>query len=598
MSDIQSEDEILGKAYDNRLMKRLLIYLKPYRLLVALSVLIMLLSSLAQLAGPYITKLAIDNYIAKGDQTGLLHTILGFLGVIVVGFTLQYLQVYMMQYVGQKAMYDLRMQIFSHVQHLDLTYFDKNPVGRILTRITSDVQVLNELFTSGVVAVFGDIFMLIGIVIAMLAINWKLAIVVFSVVPILIVATAIFRRKVRQSYRDVRLVTARLNSYSQEHISGVTVIQSFVAEKKAFDGFDLINHDLMRANIRTVFYYAVFFPVVELVGAISIALIIGYGGYEIIAGSALTLGALVAFIQYADRFYQPIRDLSDKYNILQAAMASSERIFRVLDTQTLIHNPEKGITLPRAKGEIEFRDLHFEYEKDNPILKGINLKINPGEKIAVVGATGSGKTTLTSLLCRFYEYEKGDILVDGISLKQLHEKELRRNIALVIQDVFLFSGDIKRNLRLDSEEISIEQIKQAAVEVGADKFIGKLDNGYDHELKERGLNLSVGQRQLIAFARALAFDPAILILDEATSSVDTETEILIQKALKRLLAGRTSIIVAHRLSTIKGADKIVVMHKGQIREIGTHNELLKKGGIYYRLYQLQYKDQEVAVGDD
>lgn len=598
MTDIQSEDEILGKAYDNRLMKRLLVYLKPYRFLVALSVLIMLLSSLAQLAGPYITKLAIDNYIASGDQTGLLHTILGFLGVIVAGFTLQYLQVYMMQYVGQKAMYDLRMQIFSHVQHLDLTYFDKNPVGRILTRITGDVQVLNELFTSGVVAVFGDIFMLTGIVIAMLAINWKLAIVVFSVVPILIIATAVFRRKVRQSYRDVRLVTAKINSYSQEHISGVTVIQSFVAEKKAFDGFDSINQDLMRAHIRTVFYYAVFFPVVELVGAISIALIIGYGGHQIIAGSVLTLGALVAFIQYADRFYQPIRDLSEKYNILQSAMASSERIFRVLDTQSAIRNPEKGITISRARGEIEFRDLYFEYEKDNPILKGINLKINPGEKIAVVGATGSGKTTLTSLLCRFYEYEKGDILIDGVSLKKIHEKELRRNIALVIQDVFLFSGDIKRNLRLDSEEISIEQIKQAAVEVGADKFIEKLEGGYDHELKERGLNLSVGQRQLIAFARALAFDPAILILDEATSSVDTETEILIQKALKRLLAGRTSIIVAHRLSTIKGADKIVVMHKGQIREIGAHSELLKRGGIYYRLYQLQYKDQEVMVADD
>jgi ATP-binding cassette subfamily B protein len=598
MTNIQSEDEILGKAYDNRLMKRLLVYLKPYRLLVALSVLIMLLSSLAQLAGPYITKLAIDNYIAKGDQTGLLHAILGFLGVIVAGFTLQYLQVYMMQYVGQKAMYDLRMQIFSHVQNLDLTYFDKNPVGRILTRITGDVQVLNELFTSGVVAVFGDIFMLIGIVIAMLAINWKLAMVVFSVIPILIIATAVFRRKVRQSYRDVRLITAKINSYSQEHISGVTVIQSFVAEKKAFAGFDSINKDLMLAHIRTVFYYAVFFPVVELVGAISIALIIGYGGSQIIGGGMLTLGALVAFIQYADRFYQPIRDLSEKYNILQSAMASSERIFRVLDTQSAIRNPEKGITIRRARGEIEFRDLHFEYEKDNPILKGINLKINPGEKIAIVGATGSGKTTLTSLLCRFYEYEKGDILVDGISLKQLHEKELRRNIALVIQDVFLFSGDIKRNLRLDSEEISIEQIKQAAVEVGADRFIENLEGGYDHELKERGLNLSIGQRQLIAFARALAFDPAILILDEATSSVDTETEILIQKALKRLLAGRTSIIVAHRLSTIKGADKIVVMHKGQIREIGTHAELLKKGGIYYRLYQLQYKDQEVKVADD
>jgi ATP-binding cassette subfamily B protein len=594
MSAALSDDEILGKAYDGQLMRRLLVYLKPYRWLVIISTLILLSSSLAQLAGPYLTKLAIDKYITAGDKAGLLNIITLFLGVVIVGFSLQYVQVYLMQYVGQKAMYDLRMEIFAHVQNLDLTYFDKNPVGRILTRITSDVQVLNELFTSGVVSVFGDIFTLIGIVIAMLAINWKLALVVFSVLPLLIIATAIFRKKVRQTYRDVRLVTAKINSYAQEHISGVTVIQSFVAENKAFGGFELINRDLMDANLRSIFYYAVFYPVVELVGAISLALIVAYGGGKIMAG-ALTLGALVAFIQYADRFYQPIRDLSEKYNILQGAMASSERIFKVLDLRSAIKNPKVGVALRRTRGEIEFKELSFEYEKDAPVLRNINLKINAGEKIAIVGATGSGKTTLTSLLCRFYEFEKGDITIDGVSLKEINEKELRRNMALVLQDVFLFSGDIKRNIRLDSEDIPLEKIRQAAIEVGVDKLIGNLDGGYDHELKERGLNLSVGQRQLIAFARALAFDPAILILDEATSSVDTETEILIQKALRRLLAGRTSIIIAHRLSTIKGVDRIVVMHKGQIRETGTHAELLQKGGIYYKLYQLQYKDQEVAA---
>jgi len=596
MSNNYHVEEVLGKAYDSRLMKRLLFYLKPYRWLVAVSVIILIISSLAQLAGPYLTKIAIDDYIVKGDAKGLFKIILLFLGAIGVGFSLQYFQVYLMEYVGQKVMYDLRMQIFSKVQGMDLKFFDNNPVGRILTRITSDVETLHELFTSGVVAVFGDIFTLMGIIIMMLIINWQMALVVFSVVPLLIIATAIFRKKVRQAYRDIRTATARINAFAQEHITGVTEVQSFTAEKRTFDAFDDINRELRGAHVKSVFYYAVFFPFVELIGAISLALIIGYGG-KLVLGSLLTLGALVAFIQYADRFYQPIRDLSEKYNILQSAMASSERIFNLLDTDSEVVNPVAPIVTTTLKGGIEFKDFNFEYEENNPVLKDINLKIEPGEKIAIVGATGSGKTTLVNLLCRFYEYEKGDILVDGISLKDMNEKDLRENIALVLQDVFLFSGDISRNIRLFSGGISDDAVKHAAVEIGADKFILRLDGGYDYKLTERGANLSVGQRQLIAFARALAFDPAILILDEATSSIDTETEILIQKALKKLLANRTSIVIAHRLSTIKGVDRIVVMHKKQIREIGTHEELLQKQGIYYKLYQLQYKDQEVLISN-
>lgn len=596
MSENYHEEEVLGKAYDRRLMKRLLIYLRPYRKLVAISVVILIVSSLAQLAGPYLTKIAIDKYITQGDKAGLFRIIILFLGTISIGFSLQYFQVYLMEYVGQRAMYDLRVQIFSHVQRLDLSFFNHNPVGRILTRVTSDIEALYELFTSGVVAIFGDIFTLVGIVIIMLFMDWRLALIVFSVMPLLIVATSIFRIKIRQSYRDIRTGTAKINAFAQEHITGITEVQSFVAEARTNNSYEVINKSLLGSHLKTVFYYAVFYPVVEFIGALALALIIGYGG-NLVLKSAFTIGALVAFIQYADRFFSPIRDLSEKYNILQAAMASSERVFKLLDTKSAVENPDKSKSAVILKGQIEFKDFHFAYDKNNPVLKGINLKIEAGEKVAIVGATGSGKTTLISLLCRFYEYEKGDILIDGISLKKLHEDDLRRNVALVLQDVFLFSGDIVRNIRLDEEAISPEAVRQAAVEVGADRFITRLEGGYDHKLTERGANLSVGQRQLIAFARALAFDPSILILDEATSSVDTETEILIRKALKRLLADRTSIVIAHRLSTIKGVDRIVVMHKGQIREMGTHEELLQKQGIYYRLYQLQYKDQEVLINN-
>ncbi len=594
MTDSFHDDEVLGKAYDSRLMKRLLSYLKPYSWLIALSVLILLASSLAQLSGPYLTKIAIDNYIGHKDSAGLFRIILLFLAVVAVGFSLQYAQVYLMQYVGQMAMRDLRLQLFRHVMHLDLSYYDRNPVGRTMTRITSDIQVLHEMFTSGVVAVFGDIFMLIGIVVIMLALNAELALMVFLVLPLIVIATAVFRSKVRQSYRDVRSWTAKINSYLQEHISGISVVQSFAVENKVRDDYDALNSQLRNAHLRGVFYYSVFFPVIELIGAIALAIIIGYGGSRILTGT-LTLGALVAFIQYADRFFQPIRDLSEKYNILQSAMASSERIFKLLDTESSIINPKGNGDLRRFKGEIEFKDLNFAYTPGVEILKDINLHVKAGEKVAIVGATGSGKTTLISLLCRFYEFDRGDILVDGISIKNLPEKSLRRNIALVLQDVFLFSGSIERNIRLDSDDISLEIVKNAAIKIGAHGFIEKFEDRYAHQLRERGLNLSVGQKQLIAFARALAFDPAILILDEATSSVDMETEIVIQNALKKLFEGRTSIIVAHRLSTIKDADRIIVLHKGRIREIGSHAELLQNKGIYYRLYQLQYRDQELSV---
>jgi len=594
MTDFFPDDEVLGKAYDSRLMKRLLSYLKPYAWLIALSVLILLASSLAQLAGPYLTKIAIDNHISKGDPVGLFRIIVLFLAVVAIGFSLQYAQVYLMQYVGQMAMRDLRLQLFRHVMHLNLAYYDRNPVGRTMTRITSDIQVLHEMFTSGVVAVFGDIFMLIGIVVIMLALNAKLALMVFLVLPLIVIATAIFRSKVRQSYRDVRSWMARINSFLQEHISGISVVQSFAVEDKVKTDYDYLNSRLRNAHLRGVFYYSVFFPVIELIGAIALAIIIAYGGSRILTGT-LTLGALVAFIQYADRFFHPIRDLSEKYNILQSAMASSERIFKLLDTESSIVNTAGDGDLRRFRGEIEFRNLNFAYTPGVEILRDINLRVEAGEKVAVVGATGSGKTTLISLLCRFYEFDRGDILVDGVSIKNLHEKDLRRNIALVLQDVFLFSGSIERNIRLDSENIPLEKVKDAAIKIGAHDFIGNFEDGYAHQLRERGLNLSVGQKQLIAFARALAFDPAILILDEATSSVDMETEIVIQKALKKLFEGRTSIIVAHRLSTIKDADRIVVLHKGRIREVGSHAQLLQNKGIYYRLYQLQYRDQELSV---
>jgi ABC-type multidrug transport system fused ATPase/permease subunit len=481
------------------------------------------------------------------------------------------------------------MQLFKHLQNLSMSFFDKNPVGRLVTRLTNDIEVLNEMFSSGIVMVFADVFTIAGILFFMFSLSWQLTLISLSVIIPLIYTTVIFRRKVRAAYRDVRWLVAKMNSFLQEHISGILVVKIFSREEKTYEDFKQINYDHTLANKRSVLYYSVFFPVVELIGAISVALIIWYGGGKVIQ-NALTIGILISFIQYAEMFFRPIRDLSEKYNIMQTAMASSERIFNLLDKKTVIPDPEHPIELRKVKGNIEFRNVSFAYAKDNYVLKNVSFQIEQGEKVAFVGATGAGKTTIMNLLCRFYDVQKGEILVDGINIKDVRQKELRRNIGLVIQDIFLFSDSIENNIRLSNKEISFDKVKRSAEIIGINNFINYLPLKYEQNVKERGVTLSQGQRQLITFARALAYDPGILILDEATSSVDTHSEILIQKAIEKLMEGRTSIIIAHRLSTIQKCDKIIVMHKGEIRETGTHQELLELGGIYSKLYQLQYKE--------
>jgi ATP-binding cassette subfamily B protein len=587
------EEEILGKAYDSHLAKRLAGYLKPYRWYIALAIMVLVIATLAELIGPLIVMTAIDNYIRPRNLSGLPGIVALFIGVLILQFSMQYIETFITQWVGQKAMYDIRIRVFSHIEHLGLSFFDKNPVGRLVTRATSDIAALNELFTSGVVAIFGDTLMLFGIIGIMLSLNWRLTLMTMVVIPIIFVATLIFRSKVRESFRRIRTRIAKLNSFLQEHIAGMWVVQCFVAQKRTFDKFDAINADLRNNHLQSVFYFAVFFPVIEILGAVSLALIIWFGGAQILR-HALTFGALVAFIQYAERFFQPIRDLSEKYNILQQAMAASERIFKLLDTKPDIVDIENPRRLAGVKGAISFEHVYFAYNNNDWVLKDINFNIRHGEKIAVVGATGAGKSTIINLLMRFYNYQKGSIKLDGIPITDLHLTDYRSQIALVLQDIFMFSGDIARNIRLGNAGITDDDIVRALRTVGADSFVNYLDGGIKFVLRERGSNLSVGQRQLLAFARALAFNPKILILDEATSSVDTQTEIVIQQALQKLLAGRTSIVVAHRLSTIQNSDRIIVMHKGTIKEEGTHSELLSLGGIYHRLYQLQYKEQEIA----
>lgn len=591
MSDIHG-DEILGKAYDSKLMKRLLQYVKPYKKYVILAIFLNILVAALGPLRPYLTKIAVDDYISAKDWNGLIVISIILLASLTFQATVQYFLTYFTELMGQKIIYDLRVQIFSHVQKLALRFFDRTPIGRIVTRVTNDVESLNEMFSSGIVAVFSDIFVIIWIFVFMFSLSWNLALVTLSIIPILFYATFLFRKKVRETYRDVRYHLARLNSYMQEHVTGINIVQNFVKEEEELKKFSSINSDYRNANIKSVFYYAVFFPFVELLSSITIGLIIWYGGGEVIQ-KHLTIGVLFAFLQYTEMFWRPVRDLSEKYNILQTAMASSERIFKLLDDKTFVKNPENPIILTNIKGEIEFKNVWFAYNPEEYVLKDISFKINPGETVAIVGATGAGKTSIINILTRFYDIQKGSIKIDGIDIRDIDKHNLRKFISVVLQDVFLFSGTIKSNISLGSQEISDEKIIEAAKIVGAHDFISKLPNGYDEEVKEKGATLSVGQKQLISFARALAFNPQILILDEATSSIDTETEILIQNAIERLLKGRTSIVIAHRLSTIQNADKILVMHKGELREIGTHQELLAKRGIYYKLYQLQYKDQEV-----
>lgn len=595
------EEEVLGKAYDTRLMRRLLRYLRPYRWHVVLGIFLSLIVSLSEAVRPFFTKIAVDVNIANNDRTGLLLTILAFLALIIFRGIVQYFSAYLTQWIGQRTIFDLRMEVFRHLQRLSLRFYDRNPIGRLITRVTNDIEVLNEMFSSGIVMVFTDIFTIIGILYFMFTMNWELTLVSMSVLPFLFYGTFLFRRKAREAYREVRRQIARINSFMQEHISGMMVDQVFNRERKSYQKFSDINSEHRDANIKSIFYYAIFYPSVELIGALSIGLIIWYSGLNALEGS-ITIGTVMAFLQFNEMFWRPIRDLSEKYNILQTAMASSERVFQLLDDRSVLEKDKNARSISEIKGEVEFKNVWFAYnalsdgsESPEWVLKDVSFHIKPGEVIALVGHTGAGKTSIINLIARFYDIQKGEILVDGVDIRDMDYHDLRRNISFVLQDVFLFSGDIKGNINLWDEKISNERIKAAARIVGAHSFIERLPHRFETEVKERGSTLSVGQKQLLSFARAIAFNPKILVLDEATSSIDTETEILIQRAIKKLLHGRTSIVIAHRLSTIQHADKIIVLHKGEIREIGTHQELLAKGGIYRKLYQLQYKDQEITT---
>jgi ATP-binding cassette subfamily B protein len=592
------EEEILGKAYDARLMRRMLRYLKPYGWHVVAAIGLSIVVSAMEAVRPYFVKVAVDVNIAQKDPPGLLRTTLLFLVVMILRGALQYVNTYLTQWIGQRTIFDLRMEIFSYLQKLGLRFYDRNPIGRLITRVTNDVEVLNDMFSSGIVMVFSDVFTIIGILYFMFSMNWRLALISLSVLPLLFYGTFLFRRKAREAYREVRIQIARINAFMQEHITGMMVDQVFSREQHSYDKFRGINGLHRDANIKSIFYYALFYPGVDLVGAIAVGLIIWYAGVETIGGG-VTIGTVMAFLQFNEMFWRPIRDLSEKYNIMQTAMASSERVFKLLDDTTLVPDDPAALPLAAVRGDIEFRNVWFAYNvpegggEPEWVLRNVSFTIRAGETAAFVGHTGAGKTTIISLLSRLYDVQKGEILIDGVDIRKVPQSDLRRHIAVVLQDVFLFSGDITTNINLGNSGISDDRVRAAARTVGASRFIEQLPGGYHAEVKERGSTLSVGQKQLISFARALAFQPRILVLDEATSSVDTETELLIQEAIKKLLFGRTSIVIAHRLSTIQSATKIIVMHKGEIREMGTHQQLLALGGVYYTLYQLQYKDQEL-----
>jgi ATP-binding cassette, subfamily B, multidrug efflux pump len=668
------EEEVLGKAYDSRLMKRLLQYLRPYKWPVGISLVSILIKSIADVLGPYLVAIEIDRYLVPVPKTTLFDFFLStnpyvgiaqiagmYVGLIALGFLLDYLQTYFMQWAGQMVMFDLRKQIFRHLQGMHIGFYDKNPVGRLVTRVTSDVDALNEMFTSGVVSIFEDVFVLAGITGIMLCMNWKLALITLAVLPLIGYATSIFRDKVRDSYRRIRTAIARINSYMQEHVSGMVVLQLFNREQRSFNKFSEVNAVHMEAFKDAIMAHAVYYPVVEILSSTAIACVIWFGGNDIIrkltVGSVgvdfshqrllsfhvvhtvVSIGTLSAFIQYAQRFFRPIQDFSEKYNILQSAMAASERVFKLLDTPAEITSPAVTKT-PTGPGRIEFDHVWFAY-RDVPvepaknagespattqsktgnghvaiglrpvqsehgsakistepdwILRDVSFTIEPGETVAIVGHTGAGKTTIISLLMRFYDVQKGAVRIDGVDVKEMDLPELRRRYGVVLQDPFLFTGTVEGNIRLGTAGITDEDVENAAEDVNLADFIRALPQGFKEEVRERGSTLSTGQKQLISFARALAHDPKILILDEATSSVDTETELRVRDALNRMVEGRTSVVIAHRLSTIQRADKIIVMHKGHVREVGTHQQLLAQRGIYYKLYQLQYKDQEIPVG--
>jgi ATP-binding cassette subfamily B protein len=639
------EEDVLGKAYDARLMKRLLTYLHSYRWQVSVALVAIVLKAGADVLGPYLTKVAIDKYLASHTEahslldrflsprplTGIAQIAAMYIGLLLASFLLEFTQTYIMQWTGQKVMFDLRAQIFRHLQRLHISFYDKNPVGRLVTRVTSDVDALNEMFTAGVVSIFEDIFVLLGILVIMLNMSWRLALITFAVLPLIFYATSIFRREVRESYRRIRVAIARINAHLQEHVTGIVVLQLFNREKRAYARFEKINRTHMDAFKDAIMAHAVYYPVVEVLSAVAIACVVWFGGNQVLR-NFVTLGVLVAFMQYAQRFFRPIQDLSEKYNILQSAMASSERIFKLLDTPAEIVSPPVP-KVPQGAGRIEFDHVWFAYrtlaqaaaeaaskgEKLKPnvaaandnaraatgqvdlgkeydwVLRDVSFTIEPGETVAIVGHTGAGKTTIISLLLRFYDVQRGAIRIDGVDIRDMDLGELRRRYGVVLQDPFLFSGTVADNIRLGTRWIEDESVEEAAEQVNVADFIRSLPGGFDEEVRERGSTLSTGQKQLISFARALAHNPKVLILDEATSSVDTETEFRVRDALTRMVEGRTSIVIAHRLSTIQRANKIIVMHKGQVREIGSHQQLLAQRGIYWKLYQLQYKDQEIPV---
>ena len=583
------DDEILGKAYDAVLMRRLLAYLRPYWRQVVVAFAAIVVGAGAALAQPYLIKVAIDEHIATGRLEGLGALAALYFGILAAAFSAEYIQTFTLQLAGQRIMFDLRMSIYAHLQRLDLKYFDRNPVGRLMTRVTSDVDVINDLFTAGVVTIFSDVFTLVGIMGILVWMNWQLALVSFVVLPLIALVTQWFRKHVRDSYRIVRGLIARINAFLQENITGMSTVQLFRRERLNFARFDDIDRKHRDANIDSIFYYAVFYPAIEAIGALSLAIIIWYGGVQVLNG-ALTLGALVAFVQYSQRFFRPISDMSEKFNVMQSAMASSERIFKLLDEPVAVGQPEHPARRPgAAPGHIVFDHVWFAYNGEDWVLRDVSFEVRPGERLGVVGATGSGKTTLINLLLRFYDVQRGRITVDGVDIRQLDLKDLRGLFSLVLQDVHLFSGTIADNIRLGDASIDDERVRRAARAVHASTFIERMPGQYGAAVAERGATLSVGQKQLLSFARALAFDPRVLILDEATSSVDTETELLIRDALLVLMAGRTTIAIAHRLSTIQDMDKILVLHKGAVREAGTHQELLAARGIYFKLFQLQYK---------
>ena len=632
---MSSEEEVLGKAYDSRLMRRLLTYLRPYKVQTTIALAAIVLKALAEGVGPFLVKVEIDKYLVPPRQSaGVLDRVLSpnpytgiaqiagiYAGIIALSFVLEFAQTYFMQWTGQKVMFDLRRQIFRHLQHMHVGFYDKNPVGRLVTRVTSDVDALNELFTSGVVSIFEDIFVLAGIVTIMTMMNWKLALITFAVLPLIVYATQVFRIKVRDSYRRIRIAIARINSHLQEHVSGMTVLQLFNGEGRAYDRFSEVNDAHRGAYKDAILAHAIYYPVVEILSSVAIATVIWFGGNQVmhlvttlavsvgfakgwpefhLLPTLTTLGVLVAFMQYAQRFFKPIQDLSEKYNILQSAMASAERVFKLLDTPTEI-TPPAVIRTPVGAGQIDFDHVWFAYRNTETdahsepdwVLRDVTFTVHPGETVAFVGHTGAGKTTMISLLLRFYDVQKGAIRMDGVDIKDMDLGDLRRRFGVVLQDPFLFSGTVAQNIRLGSAWITDAGVEKAAEQVNVADFIRSLPQGFQEQVRERGSTLSTGQKQLISFARALAHEPKILILDETTSSVDTETEFRVRDALARMVEGRTSLIIAHRLSTIQRAHKIILLHKGQLREMGSHQQLLAQHGIYFKLYQLQYKDQEL-----